>query len=162
MSQSADADGRVKSLRSTVLDALEAHSPLVDRLEELDSIDPAADVIVAAPHAKRWDEPGESEPDGFVAISIATSSSSRINIPEEKTFTVQAVLELTKDGFLTQGLAWHDEVLDEIAAVLTRHRPDYSARGQTGGTPEPLWDDEVNRYRSAQRFDFRRIDTTTN
>lgn len=162
MSQSADAAGRLKDLRSTVLDALEGHADLTTRLEQLDTIDDGTEVIVPAFIAKQWDEPGETPPDAFVAISAVTSSSTRINIPDEKMFTVQTVLELTKDGLLGKGIAWHDEVLDEMAAVLTRHRPNYSAQGLTGGTPEPLWDDDVRRYRSAQRFGFRRIDTTTN
>lgn len=162
MAQSERADGRIGDLRSDVLERLRTHTELTDLLEQVDGVTDASaaelpDMVIMPAFlpslmADTTDLP--DPPDVAVAVSLVTGSSARENAQERKSHTVQADSQLRPETLREQGLAWHDEVLDEISAVLTSHVGPWIAQGETGGTPEPLWDDDKNRYRSVQRFDI--------
>lgn len=159
MSQSDRAEGRVRDLRAAALGWLQGHAPLTDRLEQVASITDGTAVIVAAPLLQMWHDDGTDDPpDAAIGVKAVTSSSTRENMAETKSMTLQADLQVRSPTLESQGLAWHDEIVDEISAVLTTHHPPWSADGETGGTPEALWDDQRNRYRSVRRFDYQRRD----
>ena len=160
------ADGRTADLRVRILDRLRDRVSLTDELANAPGIDDGSDAIVPAFVANREFDPDEdTDPPGVrVAVSLVTESSTRENHAEEKSMTVQAVVNIrggvlgsVHDGSLLN-IAWHDRIVDEIAGELTTHDPPWRAGGQTGGTPEPLWDADNNRYRSPLRFDIGRRD----
>lgn len=155
MTLSERARGRTGDLRGSVLSRLREHSPLTDLLEAAETIDNGTEVIMPASVLDiqhRTD--GASPPDVALGISVVTSSSNRENRQERKNHVVQADLQLRDRALKRQGPAWIDDISDEIAAVLTAHADGWVASGVTGGTNEPLWDEDLNRYRSVQRFDI--------
>ncbi|WP_323192417.1 hypothetical protein [Halostella sp. PRR32] len=166
MSQSDRATGRVRDLRSLTLQRLRNHSPLTDRLAYVASVSDGADVIMPAFTAdkRRRDDGAPDPPDITATVSVVTGSSTRLNRQERVNLTVQVGLEMTADTLGTRqdghtlGLAWHDALRDGVSAVMTAQVAEWEAGGETGGTPEPLWDDSINRYRSVQRFDVSRFD----
>lgn len=154
MSQSRRAEGRIRDLREHSLEELQSHTPLVTRLEEVSSIDDGTDKIVPASaldiqHRSDALEP----PDAAIALSAVTGSSNRVNIQERKSHVVQTDFQVRSETMRARGPAWHDEIIDEIAAVMTSQYDGWRAMGVTGGTPEPAWDDQLNRFRSVARFD---------
>lgn len=154
MSHSRRADGRIRALRAHYLTELRTHTPLITRLEAVESIDDGSDTIVPAFAVDIQHHPENTEPpDAVVALSAVTKSSTRENRQERKIHVVQTDVQIRSETMRRHGLAWHDALLDEIAAVLTSQYDGWTARGITGGTPEPLWDDALNRYRSVSRFD---------
>lgn len=154
MSQSERAEGRILDLRGHYLTALRTHTPLVTRLEEVSSIDDGTDVIVPASSIDiQHRDDALSPPDAAIAVSAVTGSSDRVNIQERKRHVVQTDFQVRSETLRSRGPAWHDEIIDEIAAVMTSQYDGWIARGETGGTPEPAWDDEINRFKSVKRFD---------
>jgi len=152
--QSRRAEGRMRDLRGHYLDELRGHAPLTDRLEAVASIDDGADAVLpssAVDVQHRAD--GAEPPDAVLAVAAITENSDRENRQERKNHTVQTDLQLRSETMRARGAPWLDEVLDEIAAVMTSHYQGWTARGATGGTPEPLWSDKIRRYRSVRRFD---------
>jgi len=164
--QSDRATNRVRDLRTSVLDRLRGHAPLTDRLEYVESITHGVDVIVPSFTTEKWrrDDGAADPPDVVVPVMIVTGSSTRENRKERINLTVQVGIEMTANTLGTRqdgnnlDLAWHDALRDEVSAVLTAHVSEWHADGETGGTPEPLWDDSISRYRSVQRFDVSRYD----
>lgn len=156
---SANAGGRVRDLRGMVLVRLRDHQPLVDLLGRATGADMTRVVVPAAiPSLYRRDPDSPAPPDVAIAVSVVTGSSQRENAQERVNLVAQTDVQLTPGALLENGLAWHDEVLDEVSAVLTEHEGIWRAMGESGGTPEPLWDEDVDRYRSVQRFDVQRWD----
>lgn len=154
-----DAVGRVRDLSLEILDRLRTHAPLTDRLEQRGDIADGTDVIMPAFAAERWHHDDTDDPPSVgLAVKTVTGSSNRRNLMEAKDFTVQVAVELSRNAFRQQGPVWIWEVLDEIEAVVTRHTPGWVADGVTGGTPEPIWDDQRGRYRAVVRFDMNRTD----
>lgn len=166
MSQSDRATGRVRELRSLTLQRLQDHAPLTDRLAYVGTVTDGADVIQPSftTDKRRRDDGAPDPPDVVVTVMVVTGSSTRANRQERVNLTVQVGIEMTADTLGTRqdgndlDLAWHDELRDEISAVMTSQVAGWEAGGETGGTPEPLWDDSINRYRSVQRFDVSRFD----
>jgi hypothetical protein len=138
----------VRDLRGDVLDRLRSHTALTDRLEQVDSIDDGTDVIVPSPFL------GDGDQDAALSVAVITGSSTRENLQERKNMTVQTELRVRSQTLKARGVVWHDELLDEVGAVLTTQVGGWTALGETGGTPEPLWDESLNKYRSVQRFDI--------
>lgn len=159
MTQSDRAGGRVRDLRGSVLTRLRNHTALTDRLEAADGVDAGGEMIVPAFTAQRWhdDDTAPDPPDVAVAVTVVTGSSARENRQERVNLTVQTSLQIRRRALAANGVAWVDEIRDELAAILTSHVDGWTAQGETGGTPEPLWDDSINRYVSAQRFDMQRF-----
>lgn len=148
---------RKRDLRGEVLTRLENHTELVNLLEDVGS---GADAIMPAFNLKRYryDNKQPDPPDVALAVSVVTSSSERENAMERVNVTIQVELEFRKGIRPSIGvLPWTDAVLDEVEAVLTSHVPDWHAEGVTGGTPEPLWNEDRNRYVSVTRFDVQSI-----
>lgn len=158
--RSREGVGRVRDLSLEILDRLRGHAPLTDRLEQRNDIADGTDVIMPAYAAERWhhDDDNLNPPSVGLAVSTVTASSNRENFMEAKAFTIQVAVEFSRNAFRQQGPVWIWEVLDEIEAVVTRHTPGWVADGVTGGTPEPLWDDDRGRYRAVVRFDMTRTD----
>lgn len=155
MSQSRRAEGRLRDLREHALTELRTHAPLTDRLERVASIDDGADKIMPAFALDvQHREDGVEPPDAAVAISSITESSARENRQERKRHVVQADFQIRSQTLKAQGSAWHDEIRDEISAVATTQFEGWYAMGISQGTPEPLWDDDLNRYRSVTRYDI--------
>lgn len=153
--QSDRAEGRMRDLRGHLLSKLRAHDPLTDRLELVESIGDGADVILPAfaldiQHREDNAEP----PAAAIGLSSIAESSDRENKQERKRHVVQSDFQIRTETMKAQGPAWHDEVIDEISAIITTQYDGWTAIGATGGTPEPLWDGDINRYRSVQRFDI--------
>lgn len=148
------ASGRVRDLRGSVLSRLRGHSQLAALLER--AVDNAGDVIVPAATADMWhrDDQTADPPAVALAVSAVTGSSARENRQERKSLVIQTDLQIQAAALRQEGLPWNDEILDEVSAVLTSHAAGWTARGESGGTPEPLWDEDLNRYRSVQRFDI--------
>lgn len=154
MSQSDRAEGRLRDLREHCLGELRSHTPLTDLLERVDSIDDGADKIVPAfalDIQHRTD--GLEPPDAAIAISAITESSNRENHQERKRHVVQADFQVRSQTLRAHAEAWHDDVRDEISAVLTSHHPNWYGMGISQGTPEPLWNDDIGRYQSVTRYD---------
>ena len=157
--------GRTADLRVRILERLRGRDSLTAELAKAPGIDDGADAIQPAYLTEREFEPGDGQPPAVrVAVSLVTESSTRDNHAEEKSMTVQAVVNIradvlgsTHDGALLN-IGWHDRIVDELEAELTTHDPPWRARGATGGTPEPLFDGETDRYRSPLRFDIGRRD----
>jgi hypothetical protein len=166
VSQSDRATGRVRDLRSLTLQRLRDHAPLTDRLAYIASVTDGSDVIMPSftTDKRRRDDGAPDPPDVAVTVSVVTDSSQRVNRQERVNLTIQIGLEMTASTLGTRqdgndlDLAWHDELRDEISAVMTTQVENWEAGGETGGTPEPLWDESINRYRSIQRFDVSRYD----
>jgi len=155
MSQSDRAEGRLRDLRDNVLDKLHNHTALTDHIERAAGVDDATGVIRASPRLDMWHRSdGMEPPDVAVGIKAVTENSSRENRQERKLHVVQSDLQMREDALRTQGVAWPDDINDEIGAVLTSHDVGWTAGGATGGTPEPLWDEDLNRYRSVTRYDI--------
>lgn len=155
MSQSDRAIGRVRELRADILGRLRGHVPLTDRLEAVDGVTEGTEVIAPAPWLGMQHRSDTADPPAVaLAVTVVTASSARENLQERTRMVVQTDLQIRTEALRGQGLAWHDETLDEVAAVLTAHTAGWTAQGATGGTPEPLWEDQRNRYRSVQRFDI--------
>lgn len=159
--QSDRADGRLYTIRGAALAQLRGHQPLLDLLEQSADV-PAGDAptrIVAAPDLSVLHQSQSSDAPG-VAIGVAnvTGSSQRMNAHAEKNFVVQCGLQLREQVMKSQGVAWMDRILDEQSAVMTEHIPEWQARGTSGSTPEPVWNDKINRYQSICRYDVRRWD----
>lgn len=154
MSQSERANGRIRDLRDHYLDELHSHPPLVSRLEEVSSIDDGTDVIVPSSSVDIQHRSDSLEPpDAVIGLMAVTGSSNRENRQERKSHVVQTDFQVRSETMRARGPAWHDEIVDEIAAVMTSQYDGWRAMGATGGTPEPLWDDSLNRFRSVSRFD---------
>lgn len=155
MSQSRRANGRIRDLREHYLTELRAHTPLTTQLEAVDSIEDGTDAIMPASaldvqHRADTVEP----PDAAIALMAVTGSSNRENRQARKNHVVQTDFQIRSETMRAQGPAWLDATLDEIAAVMTSHYDGWRALGVTGGTPEPLFDDSINRFRSVNRFDI--------
>ena len=153
------AQGRQRDLRGLTLDRLRNQTDLTNLLAQV--VETPSDVIVPAFTLKRWrhDQQAPDPPDAAIAVSVVTGSSDRLNRLEEKNMVVQVELEFREGIKPDIGvLPWCDAVVDEISAVMTAHPDGWTAVGETGGTPEPLWDDARNRYVMAKRFDISRID----
>lgn len=153
--QSDRAEGRVRDLRGAVLARLRDHAPLTDRLELVESVTDGGDAVMPAfaldvQHRSDGVEP----PDVALAVMAVTGSSDRENMQERKNHVVQTKLQLRAEAMRNRGGPWADAVLSEIAAVLTSHRDPFVARGQTGGSPDPTWNDQKRRYEMVQRFDI--------
>ena len=154
------ADGRVRELRGLTLQRLQSHDELVALLEGV--VDDATAVILPSFVMKQYrnDESKDDPPDTALAVSVVTASSSRRNLKEDLNLTVQVEHEFRANITPVVGgeplglLPWHDRIADEISAVMTTQVAGWEAEGQTGGTPEPPWDDDRNRYRSVNRFDI--------
>lgn len=147
------AQGRVHDLRGNLLGRLRGHAPLTDRLEAVGSIDDGADVIVPNPLLDRRHRSQDAEPpDAALALMIVTGSSERENRQERKRLVVQADVQVREATLGRRGLAWMDEIGDEVSAVVTSHDDGWVARGADGGTPDPLWDGNINRYRLVSRY----------
>lgn len=155
MSQSERAEGRILDLRDHYLAELRSHTPLGIRLEEVSSIDDGTDVIVPSSSVDIQHRSDSLEPpDAVIGLMAVTGSSNRENRQERKSHVVQTDFQVRSETMRARGPAWHDEILDEIAAVMTSQYDGWRAMGATGGTPEPLWDDSLNRFRSVSRFDI--------
>ena len=152
------ADGRVRELRGLTLQRLQSHDELVALLEGV--VDDATAVILPSFSMSRYrnDDTAPDPPETALAVSVVTGSSSRRNLKEDVNLTVQVEHEFRANvrpspGGVSLGvLPWHDRIADEISAVMTTQVAGWEAEGETGGTPEPLWDDDRNRYRSVKRF----------
>lgn len=154
MSQSRRAEGRIRDLREHYLAELRSHAPLVSRLEEVSSIDDGTDVIEPASSVDIQHRSDALEPpDAVVALMAVTGSSDRENLQARKNHVVQMDFQIRSETMRARGPAWLDEIVDEIAAVMTSQYDGWRALGVTGGTPEALWDDNLNRFRSVTRFD---------
>lgn len=148
---------RKRDLRGEVLTRLGDHTPLVDHLQDVGS---GAKAVMPAFNLKQYrhDEEGPDPPDVALAVSVVTSSTERENAMERVNVTIQVELEFRKGIRPSIGvLPWTDAVMDEVEAVLTSHVPDWHAEGVTGGTPEPLWNEDRNRYVAVTRFDVQSI-----
>lgn len=154
MSQSRRAEGRIRDLREHYLAELRSHTPLATRLEEVSSIDDGADIIMPASALDVQHRSDNVEPpDAAIALMAVTGSSDRENRQARKNHVAQTDFQIRSESMRAQGPAWHDSVIDEIAAVMTSQYDGWRALGVTGGTPEALWDDNLNRFRSVTRFD---------
>lgn len=158
--ESNRAGGRVRELRGLTLQRLQNHDELVALLEGV--VDDASTVILPSFVMSRFrnDDAAPDPPDTALAVSVVTGSSSRRNLKEDVNLTVQIEHEFRSGLAPVVGgdpvgvLPWHDRIGDEISAVMTTQVAGWEAEGETGGTPEPLWDDGRNRYRSVKRFDI--------
>lgn len=154
MSQSNRAEGRLRDLRAEFLTQLRGHTPLTDLLERVSSIDDGTDVILPAFALDIQHREGGDPPDVAIALSSITESSNRENHQERKRHVLQSDFQVRSATLKAHGPAWHDEVRDEIAAVATTQYEGWYALGISQGTPEPLWNDDLNRYQSVTRFDI--------
>lgn len=144
---------RTNYFRAQALDRLQANVALTDLLEKAGSVGDGASAIVPAPYLERQhDDPNDDPPDVAVAVSVVVSSSSRRNSQEDVNVELQTDLQVRKQTLWSLGLAWIDEIRDAISDEMTRHEAGWHAEGETGGTQEPLWNDDINRYQVAQRF----------
>jgi hypothetical protein len=151
------SDGRTRDLRGDLLDRLQSNAGLTSLLEDV--VADASAVIRPAFSVKKWhrDPDSRDPPDTALAVSVVTASSDRENAQERVSLTVQVEHEFRAGIAPSIGvLPWADAVADEISGELTAHRPGWTARGVTGGTSEPLWNDDRNRYVAVQRFDIER------
>lgn len=154
------ADGRVRELRGLTLQRLQSHAELVALLEGV--VDDASTAIKPAFAMTQYrnDDSKPDPPKTAIAVSVVTGSSSRRNLKEDVNLTVQIEHEFRANVRPSIGgeplglLPWHDRIADEISAVMTTQVEGWQAEGETGGTPEPLWDGDRNRYRSVKRFDI--------
>lgn len=152
--QSRRAQERVRDLRGNLLRRLRDHAPLTDLLAEADGVADGSDVIVPDPMLRidhRRD--GRDPPSAALAVMIVTGSSERENRQSRVSLVVQTRLECREQVLDDRGLPWLDTTADEVAAVVTSHADGWTALGASGGTPDPLWDGETNRYNLASRFD---------
>jgi len=159
--QSERADGRTRDLRGSILRRLRGHTPLTGLLADAESVTDGdgASVIVPTPRLDvQHRADNESAPDVALAVGIVTDSSQRENHHERKNFVVQIEVQIREQPLKWQGLPWVDDIRDEVSAVLTTHTGGWIARGEGGGTVGVLWSEEIDRYRSAQRFDIMRHD----
>jgi len=152
VSKSNRAEPRRNYFRRRALTRLQSHTPLTNRLENPSSIDTGADVIVPTPYLQKQHLDDEEPPDVAVAVSVVVSDSERRNNQDDISIEIQTDLQIRKVTLFVEGLAWHDEIADEISSIMTEHEAGWHAGGETGGTVEPLWDDDIRRYRTAQRF----------
>ncbi|MFC6766015.1 hypothetical protein [Natrinema soli] len=153
--QSERATGRVGDLRESVIDRLRSHTELVTLLEQTDDVDDATDVINPSFRLRIQNQSDDLETPGVaIGVGVITGSSERENHHERKRLVVQTTIQLREQTFKRQGDAWLDDVRDEVSAVLTTHASPWIARGESGGTFEPLWDENINRYASVQQFDI--------
>lgn len=144
---------RTNYFRGQALDRLQANAALTDLLEKVGSVDDGASAIVPAPYLeKQHDDPNEDPPDVAVAVSVVVSSSDRRNSQEDVNVELQTDLQVRKQTLWSLGLAWIDKIRDAVSDEMTRHEAGWHAEGETGGTQEPLWNDDINRYHVAQRF----------
>ena len=151
------AQDRQRDLRGLTLQRLRDHTPLVDHLRDVGE---DASVIVPRFTVRKWrnDDNAPDPPDAAIAVMMVTEFSDRRNRQEYVNQTVQVELEFRPGVKPSIGvLPWADAVGDEIEAVMTSHVEGWTAEGATGGTPEPLWNDERNRYVLAKRFDVSRF-----
>lgn len=154
MSQSRRAEGRLRDLRGQYLTELRGHAPLTDLLERVDSVDDGATIILPAFSVDIQHQMDALEPpEVAIAISAITESSNRENHQERKRHVLQADFQVRSQTLRERGSAWHDEIRDEIAAVATTQYAGWYAMGISQGTPEPLWNDDLNRYQSVTRYD---------
>lgn len=152
------AQDRQRDLRGLTLQRLKDHTELTDLLSEV--VDSPTDVIVPRFTVRKWrnDNQAPDPPDAAIAVMMVTEFSDRRNRQEYVNQTVQVELEFRPGIKPSIGtLPWADAVGDEIEAVMTSHVEGWTAEGATGGTPEPLWNDERNRYVVAKRFDISRF-----
>jgi len=154
MSTSERAKKRTAHFRSVALDRLQGHAPLTDRLEQVDGVSDGAEQIMPASQPEILDD----SPPVAILVSIVTDSSTRLNNHERVNATLQTDFRMTKPVLRNQWLKWYDEVRDEISSEMTRHGEDFHAEGATGGVPEPLWNEDINKYQTVQRFDVSRFD----
>lgn len=155
MSRSRRAEGRLRDLRETLLARLRSHGPLIARLEQVETVDDGTSVIMPAPILDiQHRSGGTAPPDIALALMAVTASSIRENRQERKNHTVQTDIQIRERTLKRQGVAWLDDLHDESAAIITSHDHEWTALGATGGTPEPLWDESLNRYRSVARYDL--------
>lgn len=144
---------RTNYFRAQALDRLQSDTALTDLLETAASVDDGATAIVPAPYLEKLhDDPNEDPPDVAVAVSVVVSSSSRRNNQEDVNAELQTDLQVRKQTLWKLGLAWIDKIRDAVSDEMTRHGAGWHAEGETGGTQEPLWNDDINRYQVAQRF----------
>jgi len=155
--QSDRAGGRTRDLRGELLSRLRGHAPLTDRFERVAGVDDGASVIVPSPALDRSHRTTGGEPPGVaLGVRVVAESSDRENRQERVRLIGQFAVEFRERALDANGVAWLDEINDEIGAIATAHTEAFRALGATGGTPDPVWDDDRDRYVTASRYDFER------
>lgn len=148
-------------MRKRTLERLRSHHPLLSLLELV--VDDGSEIIVPQSRNLRWQQ-SDSGPDVSLGVSVVTGSSQRENARERKQMVIQVTIEAkytveTQLAAMDYGLVpWFDRVRDEIAGLLTKHDDGWVAQGQSGGTTEPLPDQNREKYTAAVRFDVMRFD----
>lgn len=173
MSEQSDrAVGRKADVMALVLNRLQAHDELIERLESFDVdfdalpdwVNSEADLIMSAYQARVWFTTDQSQrdtaPPVLITVSYAAGSSDRLNMIEEKRHTIDVVFEFNRSIARSNAAQSIDALFDEIDAVMTAHPPgSWRSDGKTGGTGgDSPWDDELRRFIIGGRYEIIRRD----
>lgn len=134
---------------------LRSHRPLTDRLEDVESVDTGAAVIMPSIALSRRHRSDSAEPpDIALAVEPFSGTVRRENRQTRKNHAGQTDLQIREQTLNRHGGPWVHEIHDEIVAVLTEHREGWYNASVSGGTEEPEWDEDLNRWHQVARFNI--------
>lgn len=118
----------------------------------------AALAVDVVPYSMVEDTDAGELADPLVAVTVVTGSTSRDNYREEKLFVVEVEASASGEWVESNGTLDLHRLLDDVSDVLTTHKAEWGARGESGGSETIQYDEDRNRYLGARRYDLERTD----